>query len=169
MASSLSWIVLLLHLLSQYRPSWQLTQSSYLRESSAAVVDHFWNIISGLSHLLVALVRRCMTCPVREWSWVACGDPSWAGASRLSVLGQVQVDGIQLLHPLLVLFTLEVTGSENFAHNSFCSICTSTEPRSVTYYSVPKDGKFLNLSYIQCTQLKIWTSFQSPDCCWGLL
>lgn len=131
-ASLLSWTGLPVYLLSWHKPSQQLAQSSFPRECSAAVVGHCWSISSGLSHLLAVLVRRCMTCPVWEWSWVDCGDLLWAGVSRLSVLGQVQGDSIvQLLHPLLVLLTLEVTGSENSAHRPFCSICTLTEPRSV--------------------------------------
>lgn len=123
-ASLLSWVSLLIHLLSQHRQCWQLKQSSFPRECGADMVDHCWSS-SGLSHLLAVLVRRCMTSPIREWSWVVCGVPSWAGASRLSMLEQVQVDStVQLLHSLLVLFTLEVTGSENLSDSSFCSICT---------------------------------------------
>lgn len=68
---------------------------------------------------------------------MACGDPSWAGASnshsRLSTLVQVQIDStVQILRPLLVTFTLKVTGSESSAHGPFCTFCTLAKHRNVT-------------------------------------
>lgn len=68
---------------------------------------------------------------------MACGYLLWADASsshsRLSTLGQVQIDSIlQLLCPLLVMFTLKVTRSESSAHRLFCTFCALAKLRSVT-------------------------------------